>query len=172
MKSDHIHSISFQNNKVILKVGNTPLLIRVILFLTAFLFFLLPVGGLILNVSAGNRIAFSGIIMAVIFSLCGFYLLRISLWNSYGKEIIEISGNKVSYIADYGLFKDNVKELSTENLRFSIIPKDNSEVGVMLFKSDQSQIESVIQLPISELEFLSIDIATAILEKANKNNLD
>ncbi|WP_231426686.1 hypothetical protein [Pedobacter sp. Leaf250] len=79
MKSDHIQSISFQNNKVILKVGNTPLIIRVILFLTAFLFFLLPVGGLILNVSAGNGIAFSGIIMVAIFSLCGFYLLRISL---------------------------------------------------------------------------------------------
>ncbi len=39
----------------------------------------------------------------------------------------------------------------------------------MFFESDQSQIESVIQLPINELEFLSIDIATAILEEANKN---
>jgi len=154
----------FQDNELTLKVGKSPLIIRIILFPTAFLFFLLPSYGLASNLSDGNRITFLSVIFLAFFFLLGYYLLRISLWNTFGKEVIRIGQEKITYEADYGWFKGNRKEIPVENLRCSIKPGEyeHKDKGVLIFESDQSQIECVALVPMIELEALIVDLSNIL----------
>lgn len=101
----------FENNQLKLKVSETPFLVRLALFIITFLCFALPLFGIIFNAVEGNGIKFGGILALGIFCLIGFYLLRISLWNSHGEETIEFNDNEIIYVADYGWFKDGKKRL-------------------------------------------------------------
>jgi len=147
-----MENIIFQDNRLILKVGKTSWLIKIILFPTAFLFFLLPTSGLVLSLSEGNGLTFGIVIVLAIFFLLSFYLLRISLWNTLGKEIIDIGKEKITYTADYGWFKDSVKEIPIQNLECTIRLNQSNTEGVLIFESDEERVESVIELPILVLE--------------------
>lgn len=105
-----------------------------------------------LSLSNGGGITFGSVITIAIFSLLGFYLLRISLWNTFGKEIIEFNQDKITYTTDYGWFSDKVKEISVENLSCLIKPDESKTKGVLILEANKIQIESVVQLPISVLE--------------------
>jgi hypothetical protein len=56
------------------------------MFAFSFMLFILPVCGMISYISEGKGIH-AGFFMGIFFiGLIGFYMLRISLWNTYGKE--------------------------------------------------------------------------------------
>ncbi|NTD99966.1 hypothetical protein G6M26_42760 [Agrobacterium tumefaciens] len=156
--------IIYQNDKITLKGRKSPLLISVILFPTSFLFFLLPIYGLTLSLFHGNGITFFSIIIIAIFFMLGYYLLRISLWNTFGKEIIWIGHEKIVYEADYGWFKGDKKEIYLENLNYLIKPCEfeKNNMGVLILESDKSKIECVVQVPIIELETLLINLRNII----------
>lgn len=152
--------IIFQNNKLTLNGSKSPLLIRIIIFFTSFLFFLLPIYGVTLNLFHGNGITFFSLIIIAVFFTLGYYLLRISLWNTFGKEIIWIGHEKIIYEADYGWFKSDKKEIYLENLDYLIKPCEfeKKDMGVLILESDKSKIECVVQVPIIELETLLINL--------------
>ncbi|MDY0905735.1 hypothetical protein [Pedobacter sp. CFBP9032] len=139
--------IIYQNDKIMLKGSKSPLLISVILFLTSFLFFLLPIYGMTLNLFHGNGITFFSLIIIAIFFMLGYYLLRISLWNTFGKEIIWIGHEKIVYKADYGWFKGDKKEIYLKNLNYLIKPCEfeKNNMRVLILESDKSKIECVVQ---------------------------
>lgn len=146
----------FQANKLFLKVRKTPLIIRVIFFAFAFAFFILPIISLIFSISNGNGLKFGHFIFMGAFGLMGFYLLRLSLWNTYGNEVFEISTNKIIYEADYGWFKDGKKEITNIELNYSIksIGYEEENKGVLVIGSNETKIESVVKIPIPQLEEL------------------
>lgn len=156
--------IIYQNDKITLKGRKSSLLISIILFPTSFLFFLLPIYGLTLSLFHGNGITFFSIIIIAIFFMLGYYLLRISLWNTFGKEIIWIGHEKIVYEADYGWFKGDKKEIYLENLNYLIKPCEfeKNNMGVLILESDKSKIECVVQVPIIELETLLINLRNII----------
>ena len=103
--------------------------------------------------------------IAISFIFCwgiGFYLLRVTLWNSVGREVLTLNPDKISYIADYRLFKDGRQEIKTKDLETEIIYEDepNKPIGRLKLKNKTTSIESVIQTTISELEELKIEIKT------------
>lgn len=166
--------ITFQDNTLTLKVGKSPLIIRIILFPTAFLFFILPTYAITSNLSDGSGITLLSVIMIAFFFLLGYYLLRISLWNTFGEEVITLGSEKIIYEADYGWFKGNKKEIFIENLKCSIKPGEfeNKDKGVLLLDSDQSQIECVALIPIKELEALIIDLSKILPQKTEPKLTD
>lgn len=100
------------NGELVMTVKKSPLFVRAVLFVLAFLFFLIPLSGMIVGASSGNGLHLGYLIGIAVFGLMGFYLLRMVLWNTYGKEIIQIGPEKIDYIADYGWFKRNQKSIA------------------------------------------------------------
>lgn len=86
-------------------------------------------------------------------------MLRISLWNTYGKESIEFGKNKLVYIADYHWFKDKVKEFTFENINYDIrqVGYEEDNKGVLVIKCDNDKVlETVTKITIFDLESLII----------------
>jgi len=84
-------------------------------------------------------------------------MLRVSLWNTYGYELIQYNNSKLTYVADYHWFKDKVKEYTFENINYDIKPvgyeEDNK--GVLIIKFDEDKVfETVTKISISDLESL------------------
>lgn len=144
---------NFANNILNLKVKKSPFLVRAILFVLAFSFFVFPTGGAIFGIASGSGLHI-GYFMAIgIFSILGFYLLRISLWNTYGEETIQILENKVIYEANYGWFKDGKKEVLITNPKYSFasIGYEEDNEGILIISGEETKIESVVKIPMPQL---------------------
>ncbi|MFY8190622.1 MAG: hypothetical protein ACOVK9_06625, partial [Bacteroidia bacterium] len=60
--------------------------------------------GFVLTIIEGDSPHFGGIILLGLMALISFYLLRLILWNSCGKEIFVFEKNSIQYTADYNWF--------------------------------------------------------------------
>jgi hypothetical protein len=151
-----MQQFTFKNNILNLKVKKSPLPIRIVMFFFAFAFFVFPVLGTIVGVLAGGGIQFGYLIGIGIFALMGFYLLRVSLWNTYGEETIEILNDKVVYEANYGWFKDGKKEtiLTDPKYSFKSVGYEEDNEAVLVISSENTQIESVVKMSMTDLEAL------------------
>ena len=91
-----------------------------------------------------------------LFGLMGFYMLRVSLWNTYGYETIVFDKQKVTYEANYGWFKDGKKTKDINPLVFSIkqVGYEEDKKGTLMIGTDDSCIECVTKIPIREIEEL------------------
>lgn len=147
---------NFKNYRLNLKVRKSPLVVRVVMFFFAFAFFVFPITGTIVGLLAGSGLHFGYFIGIGVFSLMGFYLLRLSLWNTFGEETIEILENKIIYEANYGWFKDGKKEIEIINpsYDFKAVGYEEDNEGVLIIFSEKSQMESVVKMPINDLEAL------------------
>ena len=154
-----MNQFELKDNQLILKVKKSPLLGRILLYLITFLSIALPLGGFIVNMISNVGLSFFHILFLFLFGLIAFYMLRVSLWNTYGFESIQFDNNKLTYVADYRWFKDKVKEFTFENINYDIKPvgyeEDNKGVLVITFDDDKV-LETVTKIPISNLESLII----------------
>lgn len=144
------------DNILNLKVKKSPLIIRIVMFFLTFAFFVFPVLGTIVGILAGSGLQFSYLIGIGIFSLIGFYLRRVSLWNTYGEETIEIFENKIIYEANYGWFKDGKKEvfIFSNPIFHALLADYEDNERVLLIVSGNVEIESVVKIPLHQLEEL------------------
>lgn len=147
---------NFKNGILNLKVKRSPLLVRVTMFFFAFFFFAFPVLGVLLDMMTGSRLQFGYFVAIGILALLGFYLLRVSLWNTYGEENIEILYYKITYEANYGWFKDGKKEFDilAPNYTFKTVGYEEDYMGVLVISSEKPQFESVVKMPLAQLEEL------------------
>lgn len=110
----------------------------------------------------GGELKFFNIVFVFIFGLIAFYMLRVSLWNTYGFELIQFGNNKLTYVTDYHWFKDKVKEFDFEKINYDIKPvgyeEDNKGVLVIRFDDDKV-LETVTKIPISDLESLIVSLS-------------
>ena len=149
-----IKQYQLSNNVLTLKVKRSPLFVRIVMFIFSFLCFILPIMGMLSFISSGNGFHFKFLIIIFLFSLFGFYLLRMALWNTYGMEIIQFDGPKVSYIANYGWFNDAQKTEVIESLKFQIHPVGYVEdkLGTLLIGNNDTVIECVTKMSIRDIE--------------------
>ena len=142
------------NNDLTMKVKKSPIFVRVVMFLFTFLFFLAPFLGMFVALLIGNKFHIGYIIGIGLFGLLGFYMLRISLWNTYGFESINIKENGVLYEANYGWFKDGKRSLELKSLTFSFrkIGYDEDNEGVMVIGEGENELQCVTKMNIDELK--------------------
>ena len=144
------------NNILILRVRKAPMFVRSVMFFFTFLFFLLPLTGMILGLAMGKGMHIGYLIGLFIFGLLGFYMLRMSLWNTYGKEIIIFNHESVTYLADYCWFKDGKKQKEIKAPRTYSIRQigyeDDNKGGLVIGLDDP--IICVTKMPNIELEEL------------------
>ena len=151
MKQYHL-----EGKTLTLNIRKSPLFVRGIMFFFSFVSFALPLIAISLSLSMGNRFHIGYMIGLILFGLIGFYLLRISLWNTYGKEIIELDIPKISYEANYGWFIDGKKSINSKIINYGIKPIGYVEEkkGVLTIVNDKTKIESVVKMPIRQIEEL------------------
>lgn len=119
-----------------------------IYYLFTALFFILPILSVTLFVIYEGQFHFGFIFLFALFGVLGFFLLRSSLWNSAGKEILVKNGSVLEYIADYNWFKDKsrVMDLNGE-IRVSIEPHYNDGMFKLVIVSDKEEvIETAVPL--------------------------
>lgn len=143
-----------ENNQIKLSVRKSPLIIRLVLYFFAFAFFIFPTAGTIASIALGEGLHFGFIIGIGIFSLLGFYLLRVALWNTYGEEIIQYSKENIIYEANYGWFRDAKKTIKNENLTYLVLPvgyeEDNE--GILILDNGKETIQCAVKMPQQQIE--------------------
>ncbi len=151
MKQYHL-----DGNILTLNVKKSPLIVRGIMFFFSFVSFALPIMGIFLSLSMGKQFHIGYLIGLFLFGLIGFYLLRISLWNTYGKEMIEFDIPKVNYEANYRWFIDGKRSINPEIINYGIKPigYEEDKKGVLIIGNGKTEIESVVKMPISQIEEL------------------
>ena len=143
-------------NRLLLSVKKAPLFVRAVMFFCSFLFFVLPLAAMLLGLAMGQEMHIGYLLGLLVFGLLGFYMLRLSLWNTCGKEIITFNEKGITYVADYGWFKDGKREKEiSDTIQFSIRPigyEDENTGGLIIGLSDP--IICVTRMPNTELEEL------------------
>lgn len=154
------HQIKLNSSQLIISVKKAPIFIRIILMLFLTVLILIPVAVMffVLNYGDGFHIG-----IALSFILCwgvGFYILRVTLWNMVGREVLTLNPERILYIADYRLFKDRRQEITTENLETEIIYENelNKSFSRLRLKNKSTNIETVIPTKITELEEIRNEI--------------
>lgn len=148
--------IKILGSQLIISVTKAPLIIRIILTLVLIILVLIPFGAIIFALieQSGPHIFMA--FMFFVFWGAAFYMLRVVLWNSVGREILTLNPDKIVYIADYKYLKDGRQEIGIENLEAGIIYSNDSKIreGRLVLESPTKIIRTVIWLPITELEEL------------------
>ena len=147
-----------EKHTIILKVKKSPLLIRAFMFLITFVFFTIPFVSMMITILMQDRFHIGFVVGIIFFGLLGFFMLRISLWNTFGKETIVFDNPEIIYEADYKWFKDGKKSYNINPPYFSIemIGYKEDQIGALLISDgDENElIESVVKIPIDQLEAL------------------
>lgn len=110
-----INVVSNNNKKEIVihnKRTNLALVIFVLLF--ALLGFLIPI---VITIYYSDRLKFRTIFSYIVLWSVSFYLLKLVLWNLFGKEIYILEKNCVTYYCDYWAFKTNKKLLKSRGIK-------------------------------------------------------
>ncbi len=137
--------------------------------LTILLFFavvilLVPVVAICILAVRGEGIPFGFIITCTVAFLSSGYLVKLYLWNKYGKEIFIIEKNYLSLYYDYKLFKDNYKKIHFESIQVyfehnkilvnaSLRSKESEKKGssIICFDIDGKNIKSIGEMPIGTI---------------------
>ncbi|MGB0915255.1 MAG: hypothetical protein ACPGVI_04240 [Crocinitomicaceae bacterium] len=131
---------SIEGNELTISVKKAPILGRVLLYFITALTSLGPIAGIISSLASGSGFHISMFFGLVISGLIAFFLLRSSLWNTFGKETIIFNKNELIYSADYGWFKDKIKSLPiTTELHFEVNPvgyEEDNKGTLIIFNSE------------------------------------
>ena len=156
-----------KSNQIIIEVKRAPLFMLIIYYLFTTLFFILPFVSVTLFVVFNRQFHFGFIFLFALFGVLGFFLLRSSLWNSFGKEIIEKKACRIGYIADYNWFKYKVKSIDIkDSVKIKIEPHYNDGKFKLTIVSTNNKdvIETAIPLEYKDAQLLKIELEKMILE--------
>jgi hypothetical protein len=152
--------VNIQENKITISVNKAPLFIRVVLSIFIVFLALIPLAVTFFALTYGD-----GLHIGIAFSFLigwgvGFYLLRITLWNSVGREILSLNPESIVYLADYILFKDGRQKISTTDLRAETFYEDkpNKSLGRLRLKSNSAVIETALLMTLPDLEEIKTEI--------------
>jgi hypothetical protein len=84
----------------------------------------------------------------------GIFLLRIILWNSFGRQVIIFEKGKVSHHFNYGLFKSKITEVEKQQYHFSSVIQQDEDEGRIVMHLADNNIVSPFNLQREELNYL------------------
>lgn len=111
-----MNQISIKDKKLILSVKRPNRLVLFLSVLFTVLFCLLPfliLFSIAFSSDGETPFRFVQFIFISFPLLFGLFLLRITLWNFYGKEVYDLVNSEMEYYADYNWFKDSRQKLNS-----------------------------------------------------------
>ncbi len=112
----------------------------------------------------------------LLFGAMSFFLFRVLLWNTYGKEVYSFKPTEVTMLNDYKWFKDNNRtiaisselkvyytDLEKEQELFELTDKELETAKpkkeyTLLFLIDEKQYPSVVKLKVNDLKQLAQEL--------------
>lgn len=162
---------TIDDKTLIMKPKKVPVWVKAILYCVTVFSVIFSFTILIFGILTNGFLFFSFIII-FIFCLLVIYFVRLSLWNTFGREVIHFSQNQVTYQADYGWFKGSQHNIHHDNqLEITIqqVDYEDDNIGVLIFYNKTDKIESVVKMPISTLEKLINELYILIDEQKNSS---
>jgi hypothetical protein len=145
--------------QIIIKHQGSPLFIRVVLLFIGLLCFLLPLIGLVVYVVINGTFHFGLIINFLLFWALGYYIFRVVVWNSHGREILTLKADRIEYYADYKYFQDSEQLLLDANNGLGIdILMDEAACGRLFIYGNEGSIETVLKQSSTRLKQIQEDI--------------
>lgn len=144
---------------IILILKNSSKGNRLLIYGVGMLSLLAFIGPIIFMVVFIEEITSKFFISVIIFWFVGFYLLRLALWNIYGREFIEISKSRIKIHHDFKYFKLFHGDIKTTSISISFLLSNstfsnnsNSAVNnrVLVFRTGDKSIKTSIPLKLSE----------------------
>ena len=157
---------TINDKTLIIKPKKVPVWVKAILYFVTFISIILPLASFVFGILI-NGFLLTYFIIIFIFGLFSIYFIRLSLWNTFGREVIHFSQNQVTYQADYGWFKGHQHNIHHDNqLEITIqqVGYEDDNIGVLIFYNKTDKIESVVKMPISTLEELMNELYILIDE--------
>lgn len=152
-----VKQFKISGNTLTLRVKKSPFIIRFILYFFTAISSVGPLLGFILRLFDGDQIKLYHILAMVVSGIIAYYFLRVSLWNSFGKEIITIDKNKIHYYADYKWFKGRTIEYERDELlEFGIatIGYEEDDIGTLTIGGNFPLLDCVSKMRKSQLREL------------------
>ncbi|MEO5645704.1 MAG: hypothetical protein ABIQ40_13400 [Bacteroidia bacterium] len=133
----------------------TPKLIRLILSVLAIVAFLSPIVATINLIINDREIKFGLFGSFIILWSAGYYMIRIVLWNSFGKEVITFDDDKVTYYCDYKYFQGSKKQIKTDQLKIELVKSGGqNDLATLCFTNADEKIEMVIPVSLADLRLV------------------
>ncbi len=130
-----MNRLTIEKNKESCKITLQPKRIgwiaKAILFVVTLSAMLIPVYVLFTKDASQGQI-----IMAILSGFCAAFLIRLAMWNLFGKEIFEVSDQAVKHYIDYQFFKDTLYRSENKNqIAFHAIAQDTEKSASELLDS-------------------------------------
>ena len=104
----------------------------------------------------------------LIFGLISFYLFRLLIWNSYGRELYIISNNELTSVNDFKWFKDNQRTTPFSDLKIMFADADRPSETFNLTKHETEKARAGKEYIII---FIVDDATLASVVKINAEHL-
>ncbi|WP_298520907.1 hypothetical protein [uncultured Kordia sp.] len=147
-------TVTFSQDQIVITGNKSPLFTRILLLVIAIIAIIIPLSVIIYRAVDGLGFHFVFVPIILITLGTAYFMLRMFLWNTYGKEILTFTEDGITYKSDYKYFKGSTIIVpKSPNVQFS---RHNKEEATCLFsiENKESRIENV--LPISEHDLQKI----------------
>jgi hypothetical protein len=158
-KAMKTNQINFNDNRLELSVKRPSHFITIFMLTAASFCLLVPLIFfiyLLMQSVEGFPIRLLTIVFLLIPFVFGIYLLRLFLWNFYGKEVYVFEKNKFIYLTDYKYFKDAKKEVKfkSNGFRSESSGYEKEKKAVLTIETNGQKHKSAVELPENELNKL------------------
>jgi hypothetical protein len=160
-----VNRVVFARNQVIIHCKKAPFIILFVLSVVLFICAIGPLFGCYLAINEGSGIQTGHIFVFILLWALGFQMLKIVLWNSFGKEEITIHTKSIYYQADYRFFKGKIREISKENLEINYRLIDKQGIVVFSLTNEEDMIESVLKIEYNDFERIAENLELKKPEK-------
>ena len=148
----------FDNEKkeMVIFIKPSPLFTRIILSIVIGISISIPILVTAFAIYSRAELKIGLFFSYFLFFGIGFYLLRVFLWNCYGKEVIIFNKENIKYYADYKYFKDGRQTIKNVNLDiyFSEFTEGSEKKGILIIENEKEKITSCIKLPKKEVKLI------------------
>lgn len=138
--------LEIQKKRILVKGAKAPLFVRIMLSVVIAICVLLPVTATVVILAMGKGPHIGLLISFLVFGLMAFYLLRVLLWNSFGKEEIALENDAVRYLADYKYFKDGRREVPVSGIFIEWVQDSAGDNGKIIVGNQDEDFRTAIPL--------------------------
>lgn len=147
--------ISFENDRLEIAVKRPTHFVTIFLISAATLCIIAPliiIANLMFQLQEGFRIETMTVLLSLIPIVFGIYLLRIFIWNFFGKEVYNFENEKIEFWSDFKFFKTEKKSFKIKDLNFGTEHSgfENEKKSVLTIETKKLKHKSKVELPEKE----------------------
>lgn len=115
----------------------------------------------------GFRIETMTVVLSLIPIVFGLFLLRMFIWNFFGKEVYNFENEKLEFWSDFKFFKTEKKSFKIRDLNFSTEHSgfENERKSVLITETKKFKHKSKVELPEKEAD----QLIELLNQKLNQN---